>query len=253
MPRFCANISFLFRELGLEDRISAARDAGFQAVEILFPYDDNPRLLARELLRCDMPLALINAPPPNAAGGPRGFAAMPGREARFRSDFRRALRFAEVLRAQRIHIMAGEAEGEEARACFIENLRWAAEEAPRMPLSIEPINRHDMPGYFLADFDLAAEILDEVGAPNLGLQFDAYHAHRITGDTLATWARHGARAVHVQIAGDAGRHEPEGGAIPYPEFFARLDADGYAGWVSAEYNPAGLTADGLDWLEAARG
>jgi 2-dehydrotetronate isomerase len=148
--------------------------------------------------------------------------------------------------------VAGTAEGPEARATYVGNLRWAATRAPKRSLTIEPINPADRPGFFLNDFDLAADILDEIAAPNLHLQFDAYHAHRLTGDVMATWARHGHRAVHVQIAGFPGRHEPQGGDIDYPAFFARLDADGYQGFVSAEYAPAGATAEGLGWLAQAQ-
>ena len=104
-----------------------------------------------------------------------------------------------------------------------------------------------MPGYFLSDFELAAEVLDAVAAPNLHLQFDAYHAHRITGDVVGTWARMAARVAHVQVAGFPGRHEPKGGDIDYDSFFARLDAAGYTGWVSGEYHPRGRTVDGLGW------
>jgi len=146
--------------------------------------------------------------------------------------------------------MAGGTDDADARATFVENLKWATARAPNRSLTIEPINRHDMPGYYIADFDLAAEILDEVAAPNLSLQSDAYHAHRITGDVMGTWAKHGQRATHVQIAGFPGRHEPEAGKIDYPAFFARLDQDGYKGWVSGEYRPAIGTAAGLGWLKS---
>jgi hydroxypyruvate isomerase len=191
---------------------------------------------------------LINCPPPNYTGGPRGFAAVPGLEERFRSDFRRAARYAATLGVKHLHVMAGGAEGTEARATYLRNLSWAAAAAPSLRLTIEPINRDDMPGYFLADFGLACDIVREVGAPNLRLQFDAYHAHRITGDVLGTWAEVAPLVVHVQVAGFPGRHEPQGGEIDYLAFFARLDADGYGGWVSAEYRPRHRTEDGLGWL-----
>lgn len=248
MPRFCANLTFLFTELPLLQRIRAAGAAGFSAVEILFPYDEPAAAIAEELRLNAMPLALINTPPPNWTGGDRGFAAIPGGEARFRSDFERALRFAHVLKPKHLHIMAGRAEGPEARATYLRNLAWAAGRAPGQSLTIEPINPQDMPGYFLADFPLALDILDEIGAPNLRLQFDAYHAHLIHGDVAATWEACAARVAHVQIAGAPGRHEPEGGEIDYPAFFAALDAAGYAGWVSGEYQPAARTGDGLGWI-----
>lgn len=250
MPRFAANLTFLFRELPFLDRFEAAAEAGFSGVEVLFPYDDAAGEITRRLRAYGLTMVLLNAPPPNWAGGERGFAAVPGGTERFRHDFRRALRFAEALGAQHLHIMAGKAQGLVARRTFVENLRWAADHAPRTSLTIEPINGADMPGYFLDDFDLAAEILDEVGAPNLGLQFDMYHAQMITGDGSAVWEAHGNRARHVQVGGVPGRHEPLGGEIDYPGFFARLDSGGYRGWVSGEYHPASRTEEGLDWTRA---
>ncbi|GGF57907.1 hydroxypyruvate isomerase [Paracoccus acridae] len=248
MPRFAANLTMLFTELPMLERFAAAADAGFQGVEILFPYDIPARDLSRAAIAAGLEFVLMNTPPPNWAGGPRGFAAEPGREDRFRSDFDRALRFAEALRARHVHIMAGYAEGPDARATFTRNLAWAADRAPHVSLMIEPLNPMDQPGYFLADFDLAAEIIAQVGAPNLGLQFDSYHAQLITGDAMEVWRRHGGIVRHVQIAGVPGRHEPTGGMIDYPGFFAALDQSGYKGWVSAEYNPRALTAQGLGWL-----
>jgi hydroxypyruvate isomerase len=248
MPKFCANLTWLFQDLPLMDRFRAAAEARFEAVEVLFPYDAPTQDMRDQLVWNTLTFALMNCPPPNATGGSQGYAAMPDLQDRFRRDFDRTLRFAQVLKPRHIHILAGVAEGPEAEAVFIDNLTWAAARAPKQSLTIEPINRHDMPGYFLADYDTAARVLDAVAAPNLGLQFDAYHAHRITGDVMATWAAHGSRAVHVQVAGHPGRNEPAGGDIDYPAFFARLDADGYQGWVSGEYAPKAGTEAGLGWM-----
>lgn len=250
MPRFCANLTTLFTEAPLLDRPALAVEAGFEAVEILFPYDVDAKALGRALSQSGLPLALINCPPPNYADpdGPRGFAAVPEQQERFRKALQRSLRYMDVLGAERLHIMAGLAEGPEAAAVFADNLAWAADTAEGRQLTIEPINPHDMPGYFLDDFSVALALLDEVGAPNLGLQFDAYHAHRITGDVPGTWAAVAPHVRHVQIAGAPGRHEPLDGEIDYTSFFRQLDADGYEGWVSAEYHPRGTTGNGLGWL-----
>lgn len=248
MPRFCANLSWLFTEVPFMERFRAAKEAGFDAVEVPFPYDCPTQEMRDELVWNDLSFVLMNCPPPNTTGGPQGYAAVPGLEDRFRRDFDRTLRFARVLKPRHIHILSGPAEGDEAEATLVENLRWAARHAPKQSLTIEPLNRNDNPGYFLADYDTAARVLDTVGAPNLGLQFDAYQAHRITGDVMGAWSAQGQRATHVQIAGFPGRAEPLGGEIDYPAFFARLDADGYKGWVSGEYAPAGKTDDGLGWM-----
>lgn len=250
MPKFAANLTFLFRELPFLDRFEAAAEAGFSGVEVLFPYDDAAGEITRRLRANGLSMVLINAPPPNWAGGERGFAAVPGGSERFRHDFKRAMRFAEALGAEHLHLMAGKAQGLVARRTFVDNLAWAAAEAPKMSLTIEPINPIDMPGYFLDNFDMAAEILDEIGAPNLGLQFDMYHAQMITGDGMAVWEAHGQRTRHIQVGGVPGRHEPAAGEVDYPAFFARIDAEGYTGWVSGEYNPGGRTEDGLGWISA---
>ena len=251
--KFSANLSMLFVDRPLIERFGAAKAAGFAAVEVQFPYDADAAAMAGELARHALELVVINGPPPNYAGGPRGFAAIPGGGERFRHDLRRAGRYAKVLGARHLHLMAGAAEGEAARAAFVENLVHAAAALPAQSLVIEPINRGDSADYFLSDFGLAAEVIAEVGAANLGLQFDAYHAQRITGDVIGTWERVRRAVVHVQIAGVPGRHEPEGGEIDYRAFLERIAADGYAGWVGAEYHPRGRTEDGLGWMAALAG
>jgi hydroxypyruvate isomerase len=253
MPKFAANISLLFRELPFLDRFQAAADHGFAGVEALFPYDDAVPQMTRRLAMGGLKMALINCPPPNWAGGERGFAAVPGLTERFRHDFKRAVRFADALGAEHLHVMAGKANGLVARTTFVENLRWAAAEAPKRSLTIEPLNTQDMPGYFLNDFDQAAGILDEVGAKNVNLQFDMYHAQMLTGDGMAVWEAHGKRAVHVQAAQTPGRTAPVAGEIDYPAFFDALDESGYTGWVAAEYLPGDDTRKTLGWLDGAQG
>ena len=251
MPRFAANLTWMFTELQMFDRFAAAAEAGFTGVEILFPYDLAATQMYRAAVKAGVEIVLINCPPPNWAGGPRGFAAIPGNEERFRRDFERSLRVAEALRARHIHIIAGKAEGPEALETYIANLRWAAERAPHTSLTIEPLNPEDHPGYFLTDYDQAARILNRIAAPNLGLQLDTYHAQVITGDMRAIWSEHAPLIRHIQIAGHPGRHEPDEGSLDYPAFFRELDAWGYKGWVSAEYEPLRTTQSGLDWLRRA--
>jgi hydroxypyruvate isomerase len=246
LPRFAANLTLLFTKRPVAERAIAARKAGFGAVEVLFPYasPDWPKALKD----AGLPVVLINTPAPDWAQGGRGVAAQPGQAARFRAEFDQALEMAERVKAARIHIMAGLAKGPKAHDTFLENLSWAVAQAGNRLLTIEPINAFDIPGYFLNDFDQAARILDTLNAPTLALQFDAYHAHRITGDVPGTWAKHGHRAAHVQVAGHPGRHEPSEGEIDYPAFFATLDRDGYQGWVSGEYHPRNHTENGLGWI-----
>lgn len=249
MPRFAANISMLFAELPYLDRFAAAANAGFKAVEILSPYEVAAKETQRALLSNGLELLLINAPPPNYTGGVPGYAAHPGGTDRFQRDIRRVLRYGEVLNVGLIHVMAGYAKGDEARDAFINNLRWAADFAPKQRFTIEPLNAGDQPGYFLDDYNLAAEMLEAVNRPNVGLQYDAYHAQMIHGDAAQVWESFGSAAMHVQIGAAPSRCEPGTGPVDFAALFQAIDDSGYGGWVSAEYTPSTLrTEDSLSWL-----
>lgn len=249
MPRFAANITFLFNEVPMLERPGWARRAGFDGVEVLFPYDW-PAARWRDALD-GLPLVLINTPPGDWGAGERGMAAVPGAEARFRDGFLRAADHADALGVAHVHVMAGVSGGAEAEATYVENLAWAAAQAPGLRLTLEPLNPFDMPGYFLNDYDQAARILADLDHPRIGLQFDLWHAARLHGDARAVWNRHRDRVLHVQIAGFPARHEPGGGGFSLPDLCA--DVEGMNGvWISGEYLPAGATTQGLFWLRALR-
>jgi 2-dehydrotetronate isomerase len=250
MLKFCANLTMLFTEVGTLDRPGLAAQAGFDGAEVLFPYDFSAA--DWEAALNGLPLALINTPPGNWGEGDRGFAAVTGQEQRFRDGFLRAAELATRLKAGRIHVMAGVARGPEAEQTYVENLAWAADQAPDLDLTIEPINPDDMPGYFLNDFDQAARIIDDLARPSIGIQFDLWHAARIHGDAAQVWARHKARINHIQIAGFPARNEPGGGGFDLTGLCSELEDTGYSGWVSAEYRPARATVHGLAWLGALK-
>ncbi|MGB2816408.1 MAG: TIM barrel protein, partial [Burkholderiaceae bacterium] len=143
----------------------------------------------------------------------------------------------------------------EAERVFARNLRHAcaAFEPHGIRVMIEPINTRDMPGYFLTTPEQAEAIIVRVGAANLALQFDVYHAQIMVGDVSKRIERLFPRIGHVQVAGVPERHEPDTGEVNYPAVFRLLDRLGYAGWVGCEYRPArgaspGGTSAGLGWL-----
>ena len=248
MPEFAANLTHLWAELPYLDRFDAAAEAGFEAVEVLFPYDAAAPETQKALRRNGLEMLLLNAPGPNYAGGARGFAATPGGEERFDYDMRRAVRYAQALGARFIHVMSGVGEGRAAKETMIANLKRAAGNVPEgLCLTLEPLNLIAQPGYFLSSFDLAAEIIEAVGAPNVALQYDSYHAQVITGDALGTFDAMRPLIRHIQIGDAPDRTPPGTGQIDFPALFAAIDASGYEGWVSAEYTPEGRTEIGLDW------
>lgn len=253
MPRFAANLSMMFAERPFLDRFAAAAAAGFEGVEFLFPYEHEPQAIRDALDAAGLRQALFNCPPGDWAAGERGMAAIPGRESEFRESFAQALRYAEAIRPDRLHVMAGLTSGAQARAAYVANLRWAAEQAPDRVLVIEPINTRDIPGYFLTRSDEAVAVIEEVGAPNLRLQFDLYHAQIMEGDLTRRLERLMPLIEHIQIAGVPDRHEPDAGEVNFPHLFAELDRLGYDGWVGCEYRPAARTEDGLGWFARATG
>lgn len=250
MPRFAANLTLLFNEVPMLERPALAAQAGFDGAEILFPYDHPARDWQAALK--GMPVALINTPPGDWGMGERGHAAVPAETRRFRDGFLRAADYATQLGAESVHVMAGVARGPLAEQVFCDNLTWAAAQAPDLRLTVEPINIDDMPGYFLNDFDQAARLIDDLALPQLGLQFDLWHAARIHGDPNEVWARHGGKVSHVQIAGFPSRAEPGGGGFDIPALCSALDASGWPGWVAAEYRPSRATVHGLAWLKALK-
>jgi hydroxypyruvate isomerase len=257
MPRFAANLSFLFPDLPFIERFAAAAACGFKAVEYLFPYDHPPERIS-ELLRYNgLEQALFNMPPGDWEKGERGIAALPGREREFAKGVELALDYARALGCRRVHAMAGilppDVSREAAERTFLANLRHAVEQAAphNITVQIEPINdRVDMPGYFLTRTDQAMALIDQV--PGLMLQYDIYHQQIMAGDLTATLRRHFASISHIQIAGVPGRNEPDTGEIAYGFLFAELDSLGYEGWVGCEYRPrrgseSGGTRAGLGW------
>lgn len=247
----CANLNTLFADIPFLERFGAARSAGFSGVEIPFPYDHAVPVMLDLLAQNALDLVMITCPPPNYTGAERGFAAVPGAEDRFRRDFKRTLRYAKALGVTHIHIMSGAIRGPEARETFIANLRWAIAEAPDQSLTIEPMCKDDVPGYYLNNCLKAADIVKEVGFGTLGIQFDTHHIQQIHGDVGKIWEDVRPLVRHIQIAQSPVRVAPDQpGDIDIAKFLKTLRASDYKGWVSGEYGAPISSASHLFWLNS---
>ena len=254
MPKFAANLTMLFNEVDFLDRFAAAREAGFTGVEYLFPYAYDKAALADRLSTHGLTQVLHNLPAGDWGAGERGIAVLPDRVEEFRAGVDTAIDYAKTLGCGQINCLAGIApEGVdrgELHRTFVENLKFAADRlgAEGIRLLIEPINTRDIPGFFLNRTDQAKAILDEVGSPNLFIQYDIYHMQIMEGDLAPTIAANLDRIAHIQLADNPGRHEPGTGEINYPFLFDHLDSIGYSGWIGCEYKPATTTTEGLGWF-----
>lgn len=252
MPRFSANISMMFTELPFELRFAAAAEAGFNAIECLFPYALPAEQVAELLNSQQLAVSVFNLSPGDWDGGERGLAALAGREQQFAQSVEQALHYATAMGAKQLHVMAGIASwDEDSLTRYCDNLRLACKLAKQrgITLMIEPINPRDMPGYLLNNCDQALEVIERVGCDNLRLQWDIYHHQIVRGDVLTSLERLLPYIQHIQIASVPKRQEPVAGELNYPAIFEALDELGYVGWVGCEYRPAGATLDGLEWLQ----
>jgi hydroxypyruvate isomerase len=254
MPRFCANLKWLFTELPLLERFDAAARAGFEAVEYPTPYEQPAPVLRARLKDCGLQQILINTPAGDAAKGEQsGIACLPGRQAAFRDDWRRALHYADALECNLVHLQAGilpqDIPRELAHAVYVGNVFWAVEQAAAAGkrVVLEPINQRDIPRFFLRTQEEGAAIIEAVGRDRIGLQFDLYHCQVEQGDLTRRMEALMPVIDHMQIADNPGRHEPGTGEIAWDYVFRRIDELGYQGWVGCEYKPRGGTAEGLSW------
>ena len=255
MPQFAANLTMLFTEVPFLERFGRAAQAGFKAVEFLFPYAWPAEEICHHLDANGLKLVLHNLPAGNWDAGERGIACHPDRISEFREGVGQAIAYASALGVRQVNCLAGKAPAGIAddvlRQTFVENLRFAAAELKKagLHLLIEPINTFDIPGFYLNYTAQAVSILDEVGADNAFVQYDIYHAQRMEGELAATIQKYLPRIGHIQLADNPGRNEPGTGEINYPFLFNHLDSIGYNGWIGCEYKPATTTEAGLQWRQ----
>ncbi|WP_299369354.1 TIM barrel protein [uncultured Tateyamaria sp.] len=248
--KFSANLGFLWADRPLPDAIHAAHAAGFDAVECHWPYDTPAADVRAALDATGLPMLGLNTSRGDVAAGENGLAALPDRVADARAAIDQAIAYADVVDAGAIHVMCGFASGAQAHATFVDNLRHACAATSRKIL-IEPLNRHDAPGYFLQTTDQARALITEVGAPNLKLMFDCYHVGRTEGDILTRLDDLHDLIGHIQFASVPDRGAPDHGELDYATIFAHLAA--WPAPLGAEYKPGGDTDATLGWLSTARG
>ena len=252
MPVFAANLSMMFTEWDFLDRFEAAAEAGFTAVEFLFPYETTPEAIGERLTRNRLTQALFNLPPGDWTAGERGIAALPGRIEEVKAGLERALGYARASGVKRLHLMAGLSSRHDAQAAlrYANAVAYAADRlaGEGIDLLIEPINARSMPGYFLDDFAYAETLIADLNRPNLKLQFDIFHRQILHGDVTAALRRLMPIIGHIQIASVPSRHEPDDEELNFPFLFAEIDRLGYLGFVGCEYRPRAATRAGLDWF-----
>ncbi len=252
--KFAANLSLLFNERPLIERFAAARAAGFDAVEIQFPYTLTMAQISQELEAHALKLVLINIPAGDWEAGERGLACLPGREEEFATGVEQAIDWARALKVSRINCLAGvppsTASQEQVKRTLAGNLQRADQRCQQagIELMIEAINTRDVPGFYLHHSAQVLKWISELELTAARLQYDVYHMQIMEGNLISTLQQNADKIGHIQIADVPGRHEPGTGEINFTNLFKALESLGYPGYVSLEYIPQRQTEAGLGWL-----
>lgn len=255
MPRFSANLGFLWSDLPLLQRIERAATARFKAIELHWPYAIDATQVRTACARNNLILLGLNTAMGDNGKGEFGLGAVPGREQAFQATVDQSIAYCKASGATSIHAMAGVVPpGLKARAhaVFRENLVEAARKAQRenLTLLLEPINQRDNPGYFYSTIGAAASLIEEIGSDSIRIMFDVYHVGVSEGDIITKLQSYRDLLGHIQIAAVPSRAEPDEGEIAYGAIFDTIDAIGYSGWVGCEYRPRGDVEQGLQWMDA---
>ncbi|MGX9356059.1 TIM barrel protein [Roseobacteraceae bacterium S113] len=241
--KISASIDRLFLEKDLPERVAAAADAGFDGVELPLPYDFPAPELRDKAVFAGIPIVRIDAPPPNYTGGPQGYAALPETQERFRRDVVRVIRQVGVMGCSRLHLRSG-LEGQTDVGVLIDNLRFAAKEAPKLTLLVELLNPQDYPDHCLATTSQACDVIREVDRDNIKLMFSSWHANRQPEGLAKSWETCAAQTGHVILGGGAaGEQDHRAQAM-----VGLVGLSEYSGWVCAEYTPDTTTQKSLSWL-----
>jgi hydroxypyruvate isomerase len=262
--RYDVNLSILFTELPLLDRPAAAAAAGFDAVELWWPFaepappDRELDALHRALDDAGVRLVGLNFDGGDMAAGERGLLSRPSGSARFRENIDVAVGFAAATGCRVLNALYGNRDvraGEAAqRELAVENLVLAARAAERAGATvvIEALNAFENPDYPINTSRDALALVDRLrfahGVPNVALLADLYHLARMGEPLDELVAARGSRFGHVQIADSPGRGQPGTGGLDLPRVLERLAFCGYDGRVGLEYRPMGPSADSFGWL-----
>jgi hydroxypyruvate isomerase len=252
--RFAANLTMLYQEVPFLDRFGKAAEAGFSAVEFLFPYQYDIDAIANNIEDYGLNLVLFNLHPGNINRGEWGTLSNPHKNEYFRRSFNDGLAIARKLECASINMMFGQklrgTSSEDQVECALKNLQWAASQAAQenITLLIEPLNTFDFPNYFLSTTKQALDIIDLVNKSNVSLQYDIYHSQMSEENLINTLTQHMNQIGHIQIADVPGRHQPGTGEIRFEPIFSTLEMLEYGGFVGLEYVPVTTTEESLVWL-----
>ncbi len=254
--RFTANLSLLFTEVKLQNRFQLAKESGFHAVEIQFPYSLSAKTIRHQLDQHGLKLVLLNVDADDLLQGGEGLSAVPEKQRQFQQAVAQTVSYAKILHPEVINILPGCCFNSERLpdylTTFKANLRYALNAFSELGIKtvFEAVNTIDMPEFIIHNEAQMLAILDEINHPDLLLQYDIYHMYKMQQDCAQFISQHAHKIAHIQFADCPERHEPGTGVINFKQLFNIIETSDYSGWIGAEYKPLKNTLTSLDWLKA---
>jgi hydroxypyruvate isomerase len=248
----------LFTEVPLEQRFALAKQAGFKAVEIQFPYLLAAERIQQLLIKQQLKLVLFNVDADDLLQGGEGLACVPEKQKQFKQAVAQTVEYAQILKPEAINVLPGRCfdstQQEIYLTTFKENIQFALEAFS--PLGIktvfEAINTIDMPNFIIHSGAQMLEVLQTFNHPNLFMQYDIYHAQRMDENCIEFINQQADKIGHIQFADCPGRAQPGTGNIDFTQLFKVIDKSSYQGWLGAEYKPVGDTQNSLTWYQTYR-
>jgi hydroxypyruvate isomerase len=245
--KFAVNIEMWFRNLDFLDRIRAAAELGFPAVEF-WPWQGRDIDAIRKLSD-ELGIAIAQF---TAWGFEPGLNDPQNHDA-FIKAIEDGCQVARRLNCQKMCVVAGNDQPgmtqREMHEHVVAGLKRAAPiaEEQDVMLILEPMNiRVDHKGHCLYGSPDAVRICREVDSPRVKINWDLYHMQISEGDLCGRLAEGFDQVGYLQLADHPGRHEPGTGEVHYNRVLRQALELGYDGYVGLECVPAG------DELTAAR-
>lgn len=236
--RFAMNLEIWYDEKPLFDRVRAAADLGYPAVEF-WPWR------GKDVAGLDKVCAehKIEVAQFTAWGFTPGMND-PANHAAVEEEIRASCRVANELGCKAMTVVGGNDQPGMTQAEMHAHITTALKrvapiaEQHGVTLLLEPMNiRVDHKGHCLYGTEAAVRICRAVGSPFVKVNWDLYHAQLAEGDLCGHLVEGFDQLGYAQVADAPGRNEPGTGEIHYPRVLRQLFELGYRGFVGLECWP----------------
>jgi hydroxypyruvate isomerase len=251
MPKFSLCIEPVLPQLDFYDRIPAAAELGFDAVEFWNPTGKDIDRIARLAAQNKLSVSICcNKDPWKVRMNAPASAVV--------ANIRESVQIAKGLGCPSLIVLSGDvdAHGGAQVDVLIDNLKRVVDVVTKenVTLNLEALNSLvDHKGYFLDSSYLGFEIVNSVGSDFIRLLYDVYHMQIMEGNIIDNVTRNINLIGHFHSAAVPGRHEHFNGENDYPNILEAIDAAGYDRFFGVEYWPTydhtGSLVDVLKYLK----